>query len=125
MIEKKKMQLEFEIRLSPKTLHSFLVEANSLSQWFADQVYIRDNVYHFIWDDEDHPAKLSSVKENKSIRFTWIEDVPYYLEFKISKDELTNDVALLITDFVEAEFESERRLIWKNQIRLLLRALAG
>ncbi|MEH6309103.1 START-like domain-containing protein [Olivibacter sp. CPCC 100613] len=125
MAEKRKMQLEYEIKSSPKILYSFISEPNGLAQWFADDVIYRDNKYHFVWDDETHPAKLLTARENKSVKFAWLDDTPYYLELEILQDELTNDVALAITDFAAEENEAERKLIWNNQIKYLLSVLGA
>jgi len=125
MAEKRKLQLEYEIKSSPKILYSFISEPNGLAQWYADNVTYRDGKYHFVWDDENHPAKLLTTKENKSVKFAWLEDSPYYLEFEILQDELTNDVALMITDFASEDNLAERKLIWDNQIKYLLAVLGA
>ena len=65
MPEKKKFNIEYEIKSSPRILYSFLNEPNGLTQWFADDVSVRDQVYTFTWDDEQQTAKLLAVKENK------------------------------------------------------------
>jgi len=101
-------------------LFSFISEPNGLSQWFADDVIFRDQVYTFTWDDEVQKAKLLSVKENKLVKFKWVDDEPHcYFEMEIVQDELTNDVALAITDFATDETLAERRQIWDNQITYL------
>lgn len=120
MSEKKKFTLEYELRSSPRILFSFISEPNGLSQWFADDVIFRDQVYTFTWDDEVQKAKLLSVKENKLVKFKWIDDEPHcYFEMEIVQDELTNDVALSITDFATDDTLAERRQIWDNQINYL------
>ena len=126
MSEKKKFSLEYEIKSSPKILFSFLNEPNGLSQWFADDVHYKDQIYTFVWDGEDHKAKLMSIKENKMVKFRWIDDDPAcYFEMEILQDELTNDVALSITDFAPPELIEERRLIWDNQIEYLISVLGA
>jgi hypothetical protein len=88
-----------------------------LPQWFADDVSVRDQIYTFTWDDEKQNAKLVAVKENKLVRFKWLDDEPQcYFEMEILQDELTNDVALSITDFATEETIAERKQIWDNQI---------
>ena len=120
MSEKKKFTLEYELRSSPRILFSFTSEPNGLSQWFADDVVFRDQVYTFTWDDEIQKAKLLSIKENRLVKFKWIDDEPHcYFEMEIVQDELTNDVALSITDFATDETLAERTLIWDNQITYL------
>ncbi len=126
MSEKKKFNLEYEIKSSPKILFSFLTEPNALSQWFADEVAYKDQQYVFVWDGEEHRAKLLSVKENKLVKFKWLDDEPHcYFEMEILQDELTNDVALSITDFAPEDAVEERRLIWDNQIEYLISVLGA
>jgi uncharacterized protein YndB with AHSA1/START domain len=126
MAEKKKFTLEYEVRSSPRILYSFISEPNGLSQWFADDVNFRDQVYTFTWDDEQQKAKLISIKENKLVKFKWLDDEPQcYFEMEIVQDELTNDVALSITDFTTDELLAEKKLIWDNQIDYLISVLGA
>lgn len=126
MSEKKKLILEYEVNSSPKILFGFIGEPNGLSQWFADEVFYKDQIYTFVWDGEDHKARLLSSRENKLVRFKWLDDDPqYYFEMEILQDELTNDVALSITDFAPPEALEERKLIWDNQIQYLIRVLGA
>jgi uncharacterized protein YndB with AHSA1/START domain len=126
MSEKKKFNIEYEIKSSPRILYTFLNEPNGLTQWFADDVSVRDQIYTFTWDDEQQTAKLIAIKENKLVRFRWVDDDPQcYFEMEIVQDELTNDVALSITDFATDETLAERRSIWDNQIRYLVSVLGA
>jgi hypothetical protein len=54
-------------------------------------------------------------KENKLVRFTWVER-RYYFEFRITQDELTGDVSLIITDFADEDEIEETKGLWNNQI---------
>ncbi|MCC8425346.1 START-like domain-containing protein [Mucilaginibacter sp. UR6-11] len=126
MSEKKKFNIEYEIKSSPRILYTFLNEPNGLTQWFADDVSVRDQVYTFTWDGEQQKAKLIAIKENKLVRFKWDDDEPQcYFEMEIIQDELTNDVALSITDFATEETIGERKLIWDNQIQYLISVLGA
>ena len=126
MSEKKKFTIEYEIKSSPRILYGFLSEANGLTQWFADDVSVRDQVYTFTWDGEQQKAKLIAVKENKLVRFKWVDDEPQcYFEMEILQDELTNDVALSITDFATEDTIGERKLIWDNQLEYLISVLGA
>lgn len=128
MSDKVKFTLEYEIKSSPRILYSFISEPNGLSQWFADDVQVRDHTYTFIWDDgEEQRAKLLSAKENRAVKFGWVDegDDSLYFEMEIIKDELTNDVGLLITDFALPENIKDRQLIWDNQIDNLLSVLGA
>lgn len=119
MTKKVKFQLEYEVKSSPKILYSFLLEPNALAQWFADEVTHREGVYQFSWDNEVRNATIMSSRENKSVKYKWLEDEPYYFEMEIMQDELTNDVALAITDYATEENLNDRKLIWDNQIAYL------
>ena len=126
MSEKKKFNIEYEIKSSPRILYGFLSEANGLTQWFADNVTVRDQVYTFTWDDEQQKAKLIAVRENKLVRFKWVDDDPqYFFEMEILQDELTNDVALSITDFALEDTIVERKQIWDNQVEYLISVLGA
>jgi uncharacterized protein YndB with AHSA1/START domain len=127
MSEKVKYTLEYEIRSSAKILYSFISEPNGLSEWFADEVKTSEQVYTFVWDDgEEQKAKLLSAKENKSVKFHWVDDEPYtYFELEILKDELTNDVALVITDFALPENLKDRQAIWNIQVEGLLNVIGA
>ena len=126
MSEKKKITLEYEVKSSPKILFGFLNEPNGLAQWFADDVVYKDNIYTFTWDGEQHKAKLIAIKENKLVKFKFLDDEPQcYFEMEILQDELTNDVALAITDFSVDDALDERKLIWDNQIQYLISVLGA
>ena len=126
MSEKKKFTIEYAIKSSPKILFNYLCDVSGLAQWFADDVTYRNQIYTFVWDDEPHKAKLLSVKENKLVKFQWLDDEPHcYFEMEILQDELTHDVALAITDFATDDTLQERKLIWNNQINYLHSVLGG
>ena len=126
MSDKKKFTIEYEIKSSPRILFGFLNEPNGLTQWFADDVSVKDQVYTFTWDDEQQKAKLIAVRENKLVRFKWVDDDPqYFFEMEILQDELTNDVALSITDFAVEDTIVERKQIWDNQVEYLISVLGA
>jgi uncharacterized protein YndB with AHSA1/START domain len=126
MSEKKKFKIEYEINSSPRMLYSYISEPNGLAQWFADDVTVKDQIYTFTWDDEKQNAKLLAIKENKFVRFRWMDDDPQsFFEMEIIQDELTNDVALGVTDFATEENINERTLIWNNQVAYLLSVLGA
>jgi len=121
-----KYQLEYVINTAPKLLYTRLSTPSGLSEWFADDVHIKGQNYIFIWDKTEQEAKVISKKPNEFVRFKWIdeddEDESYF-EFSITKEELTGDVALIITDFNEDESMEESRELWDNQISILKRAI--
>jgi len=124
---KKKYELEFTLNASPKILFPRLSTPSGLSEWFADDVNIVGNIYSFNWDGSEQQAELISKKENQFIRFRWLDDddddETHFFEFKIHQDELTGEVALVITDFSDESEITEANNLWISQISELKRAI--
>ncbi|MGJ1204071.1 START-like domain-containing protein [Sphingobacterium lactis] len=125
MSEKIKLNLEYVLNSSPRILFPYLQEPNELAQWFADDVNYHDGIYEFVWDNESNRARLVSSKENKSVKFKWLDDEPYFFEIEIIQDELTNDVALSVTDYVKEDNLEDRKQIWNNSIGYLQRVIGA
>ena len=126
MAEKIKVQFEYLINCSPKVLYNRLSTASGLTEWFADDVKVRGKKYTFIWDESEQTAEMSLHKENRLVRFNWLDDNDEaYFEFKIIKDELTGDVSLLVTDFTEEGEEDETRGLWDTQVADLKHVLGS
>ncbi|HAW50955.1 MAG TPA: hypothetical protein DCX54_01315 [Flavobacteriales bacterium] len=122
MPDKQKFQLEFVVKASPKLLYNFLSTPSGLSEWFADDVNFRGDKYTFFWEGSEEEAEIISKKANQHIRFKWVETEgdESYFEFRIEIDDLTEDVALIITDFAEEDEMDEAKLLWDSQIQSLL-----
>lgn len=116
MAEKVKIQLEYVVNCSPKVLYNRLSSASGLSEWFADDVRVQGKRFTFIWDNSEQTAELSLQKENRLVRFTWLDEEDSYFEFRITQDELTNDVSLIVIDFSEADEQDETAELWNTQI---------
>ena len=126
MTSKVKINLEYLINCSPKVLYNRLNTASGLTEWFADDVCVRGKRYTFIWDGSEQTAEMTLHKENRLVRFNWVdEDEDTYFEFKIARDELTNDVSLLITDFAEEDEVDETRGLWNSQVADLKHVLGS
>jgi len=122
-----KFELEYVIHSSPNILFEFLVSPSGLSEWFCDDVNIRNGIYTFFWDGSEQHANLVRLVEERLVRFQWIEKKDgSYFEFRIEKDDLTNDISLIITDFAETPEEKESsKLLWDSQIDKLLHVLGS
>ena len=118
MSEKVKIEIEFPIHASPKMLFQYFGTASGLSEWFADNVNLRGNIFSFIWDGAEEKAEILSKKVDQKIRFKWLETEGdnSYFEFRIQVDELTKDVSLMITDFADDDEVEESKMFWENQI---------
>jgi len=116
MTDKIKIQLEFVINCSPRVLYNRLSTASGLAEWFADDVRVKGKQYTFIWNDSEQTAEMTLHKENKLVRFTWVDEDDTYIEFKLNRDELTNDVSLIIVDFAEDGEQEETEKLWSSQV---------
>ncbi|MEL7589662.1 MAG: START-like domain-containing protein [Prolixibacteraceae bacterium] len=123
MALKTRIQLEYAVNCSPAVLYNRLSTPSGLSEWFADDVRVKGKKYTFIWDDSEQEAEMVQNREGKLVRFNWLEDDESYLEFSISKDELTGDVSLVVVDFAEEGEEAEATDLWNSQISDLKRNL--
>jgi|TARA_B110000305_G_C19196220_1_gene518967 uncharacterized protein YndB with AHSA1/START domain len=121
MEEKIKIVMEFPIHASPKMLYQYFGTSSGLSEWFADNVNSRGEIFTFIWDGSEEKAKVLSKKSDLKIRFKWLESEgdDSYFEFRIEVDELTKDVSLMITDFSEKDEVEDSKMFWDNQIEEL------
>jgi hypothetical protein len=121
-----KFELEYNLNCSPKVLFSRLSTPEGLGEWFADQVNVDGDLFTFFWNSSESKARLAALKENKMVRFEWIgmeNEESNFFEFRINMEELTNELALIITDFAEAEEKEDSIYLWDSQINDLKRAL--
>ena len=126
MSDKVKYELEFVIQASPQLLFQYLSTPSGLSEWFADNVNSRGEVFSFIWDGAEEQAKLLKRKTDEFVKFTWLEnDDDYFFEMKIIVDEITKDVSLFITDFAEEDELDEAKMLWENQVADLKQVLGS
>jgi hypothetical protein len=121
-----KFELEYNLNCSPKVLFSRLSTPEGLGEWFADQVNVDGDLFTFFWNSSESKARLSAMKENKMVRFEWLgmeNEESNFFEFRINMEELTNELALIIIDFAEAEEKEDSIYLWDSQINDLKRAL--
>jgi uncharacterized protein YndB with AHSA1/START domain len=119
---KKKLVLEYTLNSSTKVLYPRLSTPGGLSEWFADDVNINGHQFSFFWEGSEQKAEIIQRKENKYIRFRWVdseEPEAHWFEFRINTDELTGDTALIITDFSEDEDRDSTIELWNSQIAKL------
>ena len=120
-------QVEVPIQASKGSIYTRLNNPSGLSEWFADDVNIKNDRYTFFWDGSEETAILKTVRKSESVKFQWEddEDEDYFFEMTIRIDDLTKDVALLVTDFAEEGEEDEVQLMWDNNIDKLKKAIGG
>lgn len=126
MHNKVKYELEFAVHASPQMLYQYISTPSGLSEWYADDVNTRGNIYTFIWQDVEEKAKLLRKKLDESVKFRWLSSGnDSYFEMKIVIDEITEDVSLVVVDFANPEDLEESKMLWENQITELKHVLGS
>ncbi len=122
-----KFELEFAIHASKSSLYNFFSTSGGLSMWFADSCSVIGDDFHFSWEKTEQVARLVTKKENHHVRYKWTHEPDYtFFEFRIEVDELTGDVALVVTDWAEDVSSMENaKLLWVSQIDNLHHALGA
>lgn len=122
-------QVEVPIQASKGSIFTRLNNPSGLSEWFADDVNIKKDVFTFFWDGSEESARLISQKREDFVKFRWIEHeeegAKSFFEMRIKIDPLTGDTALLVTDFAEEDEVEEAKLLWEKQLGDLKRVLGG
>jgi len=117
MSDKIKFEIEFVVQASPQLLYQYISTPFGLSEWYADDVNSRSEMFTFIWDGAKENAKMLKRKSNEFVKFAWEEnDDDSYFEMRIIVDEITKDVSLFITDFAEEDEVNEAKMLWENQV---------
>ena len=126
---KVQFELEYTFKCSPKVLFPRVSTPDGLAEWFADDVSADGDTFSFTWDNSEAKAVLTNIKENRLARFEWVgkeADKPRnYFEFKINVEELTGDVALIITDFADPDDKDDAIYLWDTEIHRLKSALGS
>ena len=122
-MEKEKFELEFLLKTSTKVLNNMISTPSGLSEWFADDVNLKDDLFIFIWDGSEEEARLITNKAGSKIRWQWVEDeedgIDSYFELRMDVDPMTKAVILNVTDFAEEDEMEEAKLLWEKQINNL------
>ncbi|MFC4740626.1 START-like domain-containing protein [Flavobacterium ponti] len=126
---KVKYEIEFPIMSSPQLLYQYISTPSGLSEWFADNVNSRGELFTFIWDDSEEKAKLMSKKTDERVKFKWLNEdnseTDYFFEIKLMVDEITKDVSIVIVDFADEDEIEESKSLWENQISDLKHVLGS
>ena len=122
-MEKEKYELEYLLKTSIKVLDNMVATPSGLSEWFADDVNIKDDVFTFFWDGSEEAARRLSRKNGAKIRWQWLEDEEEgedtYFELFYEVDPMTKSVILTVTDFAEPDEMEEAKRLWESQINNL------
>lgn len=129
---KNKFVSDYQINASKKIVFQYISSASGLQEWFADEVKIdEDKNFIFNFDNEDHHAKLTSIRINSHVKFEFFDpknpndEDNAYIEFKIEENELTQTLFLKVTDYSDVYDEDESLSIWDGMITRLKEIIGG
>ena len=71
MSDKVKFELEFVIQASPQLLYQYISTPSGLSEWYADNVNSRGEIFTFIWDGSEERAKLLKRKSEEFVKLAF------------------------------------------------------
>jgi len=129
MTVKNKIELEYLLKTSPKVFENMVSTPSGLSEWFADDVNIKDDVYTFYWDGSEEQARLLTKKNGNFMRWQWLKDSgegsDIYFEIQYEVDPMTKALVLHITDFAEDDDMDEVRMLWESSVQELKRVLGA
>ncbi len=131
-MDKSKFTFEYEINASKKMLYPYFTSASGLAQWFADDVNIdEDGVFNFIWEGDDHKAKMVGHRTNSYTKFVFLNkdrtenENPNYIEFKLDENELTQTTFVKVVEFSDFEDKEEQYEVWENLLQALKETVGG
>ena len=126
---KEKFELEYLLKTSIRVLDNMIGSPSGLSEWFADDVTVRDDIYSFEWNGSIEEARLVQKKMNSKMKFKWLEDEEngddYYFEINFEVDSMTSAVSLKVIDFSEADEIESSKMLWEQQINDLKRIIGA
>lgn len=122
-------ELEYIVKTSPKVLNNVLFTPGGLSEWFCDDVNVKDDIYSFEWDGYAEEARLLGIKQGQFIKWQWLEDeeeeLETYFGFRYHIDPVTNAVILTVTAFATNEEMDEAKALWEQHITDLKRLIGA
>lgn len=122
----KEIQREYLLKTSPPVLFSRISSASGLAEWFADNVVVEGAIYTFFWGKAVQQAEIVRIIPNELIRFRWLDSgLNGEFEFCIMKDELTGDIALVVTDNIDDGDEADAKNLWDSQVSKLKQVIGS
>ncbi|MCB9183482.1 MAG: SRPBCC domain-containing protein [Flavobacteriales bacterium] len=119
--------MEFMVHSAPNVLYELISTPSGFSEWYCDDVDVRGESFTFKWGDDEEATTLIGRKAPEVIRFRRNDDddAAAYFEFRIRIDDMTNEVALIVTDHAWPDEVEETRNLWASQIANLVRVLGA
>lgn len=129
MDTKRKIELEYLLKTSVKVFENLVFTPSGLSEWFADDVNVKDDIYNFHWDGSDEKARLISHKSGNHIKWKWLADeergLDTFFEISYKVDDMTKALVLSIIDYADEDDFDEVKMLWENSVIELRRVLGA
>jgi START-like superfamily domain len=133
MTKKKLFTADYELHASIKMLYPYIQSASGLEEWFADTVTINnsDKSYTFLWDNEEHKAKMAAHRTNHFVRFEYLPETPEdeknpsYFELRLEFNEMTQSLFLKVFDYSDFDDFKELQDLWDGLIESLRKTVGG
>jgi len=124
---KERVVMEFEVHSNPNVLFELLSTPSGFSEWYCDDVDVHGDVFTFKWGGDEETVTMIGRKAPEVIRFHRADDddPAAFFEFRIRIDEMTNEVALIVTDHAWPGESGNVRSLWASQIANLTRVLGA
>lgn len=127
LMKKQKLIIERELKSNSENIIWALISTEGgLSKWIADSVTENGQQITFRWGEEwsrheTHVANIIKKVKNDYLRLRWEDetDEEAYLEFRMEKNDLTNDYMLYVTDFALPEDVDSLRSMWEQNFEQL------
>lgn len=118
---------EFELGGNPKSIYPYLQNIANLKEWFSPKIEVDNNqVINFMWDDDNHFARVTHSQLNKYVRYEFLDDKKQvinsdasFLEFRLLQSPLTMVTFLKVTDYSEMNNEGDLKALWQELIEQL------
>ncbi|MFQ7113201.1 START-like domain-containing protein [Hallella bergensis] len=123
-MRKVKISIERPLRSRSESIIWKLISTPSgLSRWIAEQVTQEGDSLVFTWGKpgqvyETRWARILDVEKNAAIRFLWEDedDPEAYTEIAMVKLDVTDEIALCITDFSDPDDIESMTYMWNHDL---------
>ena len=123
-MRKVKISIERPLRSRSESIIWKLISTPSgLSRWIAEQVTQEGNSLVFTWGKpgqvyETRRARILDIEKNAAIRFLWEDedDPEAYTEIAMAKLDVTDEIALCITDFSDPDDIESMTYMWNHDL---------
>lgn len=103
MVNKEIFYFEYIFKILLKVFEKMIIIFDGLSEWFVDDVNVKEEIYMFSWDGSEEEVRFIFRKVGEGIWLYWLydDDDDIYVEMCYIIDLLIKVVIFWIIDFVE------------------------